>query len=335
MNTADAHAFGVGTSSFCGASTMEDVEIRPARRGEASRAAEMLARLRPAPGMSDAAGGLIHSHPDNQILAVRAGEIVGSCLLVPGAGRCAMILVPRLAPMALAPTGLARWDERTAARLLRAAAARAYVTHDARLIQALAEPEAESPVTGALKRAGFAPLAVLAYLRRPVGQEKRGEEAPTRLTWKRYSRWRHRTFAQIIEQTYEGSRDCPGLAGLRTVDDVIRTHKATGTFRPSAWHLAIADRNPVGIVLVNPLGGRGELVYLGVVPEARGRGLGRTLLARAIADTARMGLPVLGLAVDVENEPAMRLYFGAGFKEIRRRMTWFIPKERLEGLAKV
>jgi len=119
------------------------------------------------------------------------------------------------------------------------------------------------------------------------------------------------------------------------VDDVIQTHKATGTFRPSAWHLAIADRNPVGIVLVNSLGGRGELVYLGVAPEARGKGLGRTLLARAIADTARMGLPVLGLAVDVENEPAMRLYAGAGFKEIRRRMTWFIPKERLEELRDI
>lgn len=87
------------------------------------------------------------------------------------------------------------------------------------------------------------------------------------------------------------------------------------------------------MALVNNFLGRGELVYLGVVPEARGRGIGRALLAQAIRDTAEMGLPQMGLAVDVANQPAVRLYEEAGFKEIRRRQAWFIPKEGLSALG--
>ena len=85
--------------------------------------------------------------------------------------------------------------------------------------------------------------------------------------------------------------------------------------------------------MVNNLKGRGELVYLGVVPEGRGRGIGRTLLAHAIRDTAEKGLDRMGLAIDVKNTPAMRLYEGANFHEIRRRLAWFVPAHRLDTLG--
>jgi ribosomal protein S18 acetylase RimI-like enzyme len=46
-----------------------------------------------------------------------------------------------------------------------------------------------------------------------------------------------------------------------------------------------------------------------------------------------MGLPLVGLAVDTSNAPAVRLYAAAGFREIRQRLAWFIPKERLDTLG--
>jgi ribosomal protein S18 acetylase RimI-like enzyme len=143
------------------------------------------------------------------------------------------------------------------------------------------------------------------------------------------------------------------MAGLRTAQDALATHRATGVFRPGAWHLAleggaghpgsprravaggtgrIRAREAVGVVLVNVLEGRGDLVYLGVVPEARGRGVGRALLGQAIRDTARMGLPALVVAVDTQNAPAVRLYAGAGFKEVRRRLVFFVPKSPRDSL---
>jgi len=194
-------------------------------------------------------------------------------------------------------------------------------------------------------------LAVLAYLRRPVREADarpvvestshyRARTArPEGIVWKRWTAWRRRKFARTIARTYEGSLDCPAMAGLRTAQDALATHRATGIFRAWAWHLAleggaghgtsrIRAREAVGVVLVSEVEGRGDLVYLGVVPEARGRGVGRALLVQAIRDTARMGLPVLTVAVDTENGPAVRLYAGAGFKEVRRRMVFFVPKER-------
>ena len=46
-----------------------------------------------------------------------------------------------------------------------------------------------------------------------------------------------------------------------------------------------------------------EVAYLGLTPAARGRGLGRAVLAHAL-DLARPHVPRLELAVDVRNHPA-------------------------------
>ncbi len=119
---------------------------------------------------------------------------------------------------------------------------------------------------------------------------------------------------------------------MRTVDETITTHKHTGLFCPRSWRLALKGGRPVGVGLVNNLRGAGELVYLGVVPEARRQGVGRTLLAQAIRDTAAMGLPQIGLAVDIANTPALRLYEAWGFREIRRRLAFFVPAAGLETL---
>ena len=273
----------------------------------------------PTAGESPGAAGLVQVNPEKQVLALRGERIVGSCVWVPGVGRCATVLAPRLA----------EWDEEVASRLIRGAASAA-AEAGARFIQAVTEPEGRSPLACAIARAGMERLAVLAYLRRKVTEADARTAGPKEIVWKRWTAWRRRKFARTIARTYEGSLDCPAMAGLRTAQDALETHRATGVFRPGAWHLALEAREAVGVVLASAVEGRGDLVYLGVVPEARGRGVGRALLGQAIRDTARMGLPALAVTVDTQNAPAMRLYAGAGFKEVRRRLVWFVPKERLE-----
>jgi len=317
--------------------SVETIEVRPATASEAARAAEAFLRMPPTAGESPGAAGLVQTNPEKQVLALRGERIVGSCVRVPGAGRCATVLAPRLA----------EWDEEVASRLIRRAAS-ASAEDGARFIQAVAEPEGRSPLACAIARAGMERLAVLAYLRRKVtaadartarlaAARPRGLSSPraTRagpkgIVWKRWTPWRRRKFARTIARTYEGSLDCPAMAGLRTADDALATHRATGVFRAGAWHLALEGSEAVGVVLTSALEGRGDLVYLGVVPEARGRGVGRALVAEAIRDTARMGLPALAVAVDAQNGPAWRLYAWAGFKEVRRRLVFFVPRERLE-----
>jgi len=313
------------------------IEVRPAGRPDADRLAEFFNRPCPGPGAADpssAAAALPLRRVDataafqpsaitDYVLAARAGTIVGACRFVTGAGRCAVVPPPRLET----------WDEALAARLLRAAAARVHGRDGARLIQTLVEPQGAQALAAALERAGFERLAVLAYLRRPVRPEEQNLALPPGIKWRRYWRLRHQQFARTIAATYGSSLDCPALAGLRSVDDAITTHKATGLFCPRAWHLLLVGGEPAGVVLLNNLQGRGEVVYLGVVPAARRRDIGQALVTRAIRDTAAMGLPQMGLAVDVSNAPAMRLYEKTGFSEIRRRLAYFIPASRLAELV--
>ena len=41
----------------------------------------------------------------------------------------------------------------------------------------------------------------------------------------------------------------------------------------------------------------------------------------------------MGLAVDVTNTPAVRLYATAAFHETHRRLCWFVPAARLDALG--
>jgi len=56
-----------------------------------------------------------------------------------------------------------------------------------------------------------------------------------------------------------------------------------------------------------------ELVYLGLSPAERGRGLGARLVRLAQAAAAARGARRLLLAVDRDNAPAVRLYERTGF----------------------
>lgn len=56
------------------------------------------------------------------------------------------------------------------------------------------------------------------------------------------------------------------------------------------------------------------LTELYLLPEARGRGLGREVIAMIEALAVERGARALHMVVRPENEPAVRLYQGAGFE---------------------
>jgi len=61
--------------------------------------------------------------------------------------------------------------------------------------------------------------------------------------------------------------------------------------------------------------GVGFVMLLGVLPEARGLGIGRALLLRAFAAFWERGQSRVGLAVDAENDlGALRLYESVGMR---------------------
>jgi mycothiol synthase len=135
-----------------------------------------------------------------------------------------------------------------------------------------------------------------------------------------YSDASHSSFAHLVERTYEGTLDCPILARFRGGNESLEAHRATGRFSPDAWRIYRSQGAPVGVLLLaeHPERDAWEVAYLGVVPEARGRGIGRAILQEGLTLTKHSGRSTIEIAVDSENAPALRIYRAAGFTEIRR-----------------
>lgn len=234
-------------------------------------------------------------------------------------GRTAMILY--------GPGGLGRRD--VLVRLLRQATDAA-LANDLAFVQGMLPPGGDADAL-AFVEAGYVFLAELAYLRRELAAPV--EELPAALEWEPFRPGQEAKLADVVEQTYAGSQDCPGLRGLRRMEDVLDGHKASGNFRPASWWTASHAGEPVGCVLVNDAADRtdvAELVYLGVRPGWRKRGWGRAMVRHALADAQRRGLRQMNVAVDAANTPAGRLYHGEAFREVDRREVYIKPAARAD-----
>lgn len=131
--------------------------------------------------------------------------------------------------------------------------------------------------------------------------------------------------AQVVGRTYQGTLDVPQIDANRALKDVLAGYRAAGEFAPERWLVASRDGQDVGCLLMT--GGRDlsqwELTYLGVVPEARGQGIGMQLVRHAQWMTRCAGRSRLVVAVDVLNAPALRVYEACGFIEWnRQRVFW-------------
>ncbi|MDP6380989.1 MAG: GNAT family N-acetyltransferase, partial [Phycisphaerae bacterium] len=249
----------------------------------------------------------LHLH----FVAVEGKRLLGVCFCVRLHGNVVAALPPRL---------MAGERGSLAADLLAAAAEHIRSRHPRTLIQTLLPVKAPESEKQALLDAGMRHLATLVYLERQSKPADARIELVSRLTWLPFERKTRNQFMEVIAATYVDSLDCPGLDGVRRMDDVLETHKHTGRFTPKCWHLAIFEGQPLGCVLTNPRRRQNvaELVYMGLVPAERRKGFGRQLALRAICDTSLLGLGALALAVDAANQPAVRLYDSLGFVEVSR-----------------
>lgn len=80
---------------------------------------------------------------------------------------------------------------------------------------------------------------------------------------------------------------------------------------------------PVGFILLRVAGDESEILSLGVVPGARGGGIGRRLLDVGAADARGHGARILFLEVAEDNGPARGLYAAFGFVQVGRRPAYY------------
>jgi ribosomal protein S18 acetylase RimI-like enzyme len=166
---------------------------------------------------------------------------------------------------------------------------------------------------------GFRQIAQLLYLQAVIGRGLSAPSAPAGCTWHTYLPETHDLFAHAILQSYRDSLDCPAMNGLRTIDDVIAGHKSSGEFDPQCWFILKKNDQPLAVLLLMrvPRSDMAELAYLGLAPDARGRGLGDVMLRQAFWTVRqRMQLPRVTLAVDSRNIPALKLYYRHGMQQM-------------------
>lgn len=262
--------------------------------------------------------------PREGILVARGdGLILGAIVLAPLAGRSAVVWPPQVRPLAN------RWaleDELLQRGLfwLR--------QRGTRLIQALLPP-AEAHLAAPLLRHGFRRLTRLLTLTHPLYAFTPADQPPFRepgLEFCPYDEKAPGLFHATLEQTYEQTLDCPELNGVRSIEEVIAGHRAQGEYDPARWLLVLEKEQAVGVLLLTAFSDWHEwdLSYLGLVPAARGRGLGRALVREAVRRARLAGTGQLTVAVDARNERALRIYTHLGFTLLDEREVFWRILER-------
>jgi len=252
-------------------------------------------------------------------------RVTQACLIVPTPGRTAMVYLSGPDDSELAFDEQTQHQHRVWSLQAAFEAVDSEQAGSIRLLQALVAPT-EPWAERACLEAGMRQIAELSYQKltipaqAPVAGEL-PEHVQVRLAGDMRDRACRQTLARALERSYIETLDCPELCGLRDIEDVIDSHRATGVHDPALWWVVFLNDEPEGALLLSPFPDQAsvELVYLGFSPKLRGRGLGKVLMARAIASSMERGAMEMTCAVDMRNQRAIRLYRGLGFRSIDRR----------------
>lgn len=287
------------------------------------------------PSCPVAVGPLPFSRAEIAIAAAPSGDrLIGACGWTLGDDRVAICWFPRASTEAIARDLLAR----VVAEASTAGAA------FCQMLQPL--QTATSPQRDAFERiaAGILhPYSTLDFLSRvvtrgdsePTGQQTQAESsfASNAIRFREADR---ACFEAALGRTFVRSLDSTELHPLQTNAEALAGIEAVGDSGTARWWRMTVDADAAGTDRSQPsaddvgllmlaehsLIGAWEIAYLGVVPEARGRGIGDELVRLAIREAVAAGVPQLFLAVDRRNAPAIALYRRHGFEPFDTQRVW-------------
>jgi mycothiol synthase len=192
-----------------------------------------------------------------------------------------------------------------------------------RLAQALV-PSDRPQQAEQLLAGGFTHLADLLYLIYPIIQNATVSNT-TSVQFEAVDHEAMDEFVEIVTRTYKDSQDCPALDGQRSMDDIVASYRGTGVFLPQEWYIVRRDGVGIGCLVLadHPAHDLWELVYMGIVPEARGQQLGGVVVNFGQERAQQAGRRQMMLAVDALNLSGLGMYEKAGFSLCDRRNVYW------------
>jgi mycothiol synthase len=176
-----------------------------------------------------------------------------------------------------------------------------------------------------VRRAGFAPERWYREMQRPLTDVPESQPVPgvdiVPFTWDRDDEVRRAHNAAFTRHHGSSERDPEAWQALFT---------GRRSFRPDLSRLAVEDGAVAGYVLAYvseaDTAARGarevSLGQIGVLPDARGRGVATTAIVEVLRAAAQ-DCRTAALGVDTDNVTgALRLYEGLGFRPVRARVSW-------------
>jgi GNAT superfamily N-acetyltransferase len=246
---------------------------------------------------------------DGLMGAWHENHLVGAMFSQISAGRTAFVRLPQLLDDEPLSTALRLFSETWN-----------FLSHHHVLLAQTLLPSAGSEEQAMLRRARLQFLANLFYLIAPKDVFP-NDIPPTKLDFEPYRASAHTDWLQLFAATQQKTLDCANLNDPRTPNEILTGFRAIGTFHPNHWQLARHNGRPLGCVLLadHPRLDTMELLYLGLIPNARGQGYGRQLVRRAQWLAQCTGRGRLVAAVDAANTPAVQTYTATGFQTWQRR----------------
>lgn len=131
------------------------------------------------------------------------------------------------------------------------------------------------------------------------------------------------SFLKLLSLTFLNSQDCSAISGHQDYADMVRGYLATGDSGAKWWRVFRQDGETVGCCLLSEhrSSSQLEVVYIGMIPAARGKGLARLALQEALQIARSIGMTSLIAVVDQDNQPARRMYRSLGFTRTETRVS--------------
>lgn len=122
-------------------------------------------------------------------------------------------------------------------------------------------------------------------------------------------------FEETLFATYAESWDAPEMDEYQRREDILAGYAAPHCRR---WLLRDEPGRDVGALVLTEQDHVGQLNYLGVVPQARRRGVARAAVEWSLGYFCQHDVAHVMVRLDARNEPALRLYERSGFVESHR-----------------